>query len=134
MRLERQGDVAVVVIDNPPVNALGPGVREGIIAAVKQANADPEIRAQLRWVPWTVRARGRHNSYAPRSPSGRSRRGGPHPSFQTAKSYDPPSQERDPPSIVDILSQPPGDPPFTPLKKRDPPFKIQKVPSRGDVP
>jgi 3-hydroxyacyl-CoA dehydrogenase len=47
VRLERQGDVAVVVIDNPPVNALGPGVREGIIAAVKQANADPEIRATV---------------------------------------------------------------------------------------
>src|ERR1700730_7024396 len=47
VRLERQGDVAVVVIDNPPVNALGPGVREGIIAAVKQANADPDIRATV---------------------------------------------------------------------------------------
>ncbi len=45
VRLERQGGVGVIVVDYPPVNALGPGVREGIIAAVQQGNADPSIRA-----------------------------------------------------------------------------------------
>ena len=45
VRLETQNGVGVIVVDNPPVNALGPGVPEGIIACVQQANADPAIRA-----------------------------------------------------------------------------------------
>ena len=30
VRLTRQDDIAVITIDNPPVNALSPGVPEGI--------------------------------------------------------------------------------------------------------
>ncbi len=45
VRLERDGDVGVIVVDNPPVNALSPGVPEGIIAGLNQFNADPAIRA-----------------------------------------------------------------------------------------
>ena len=45
VRLETQNGVGVIVVDNPPVNALGPGVPEGIIACVQQANADLAIRA-----------------------------------------------------------------------------------------
>src|ERR1700744_5607179 len=37
--------VAVITIDNPPVNALGPGVAEGIAAALSRAEADAEVRA-----------------------------------------------------------------------------------------
>ncbi len=37
--------VAVITIDNPPVNALGPGVTEGISAALSRAEADAEVRA-----------------------------------------------------------------------------------------
>ncbi len=37
--------VSVITIDNPPVNALSPGVPEGIDAAVAAAVADPEIQA-----------------------------------------------------------------------------------------
>jgi 3-hydroxyacyl-CoA dehydrogenase len=44
-RLTPHGDVAVITIDNPPVNALSPGVPEGIDAALKQAVADPLVRA-----------------------------------------------------------------------------------------
>src|SRR5690348_13373212 len=33
-------DVAVVTIDNPPVNALGPGVPEGIASSIAAAEAD----------------------------------------------------------------------------------------------
>jgi len=40
-----QDDVAVVTIDNPPVNALSPGVPEGIDAAVARAAADPAAKA-----------------------------------------------------------------------------------------
>ena len=42
---ETDGDIAVITIDNPPVNALGPGVSEGIVAGVDRANADAAIRA-----------------------------------------------------------------------------------------
>lgn len=41
----KQGDVAVITIDNPPVNALGPGVAEGIAAALSRAEADSDVRA-----------------------------------------------------------------------------------------
>src|SRR5438046_4800924 len=37
--------VAVLTVDNPPVNALSPGVAEAIDAAVERAAADPEARA-----------------------------------------------------------------------------------------
>ncbi len=37
--------VAVIEINNPPVNALSPGVPEGIMAAVHAAEADPAVAA-----------------------------------------------------------------------------------------
>jgi 3-hydroxyacyl-CoA dehydrogenase len=45
VRLAQRGDVAVITIDNPPVNALSPGVPEGIDAAVKEAVANAQVRA-----------------------------------------------------------------------------------------
>ncbi len=45
VHLERDGDVGVIIVDNPPVNALSPGVPEGIIAGLDQFNADPAIKA-----------------------------------------------------------------------------------------
>jgi 3-hydroxyacyl-CoA dehydrogenase len=45
VRLERDGDIGVIVVDNPPVNALSPGVPDGIIAALTEAEADPTIHA-----------------------------------------------------------------------------------------
>ncbi|HET6184666.1 MAG TPA: 3-hydroxyacyl-CoA dehydrogenase NAD-binding domain-containing protein [Acetobacteraceae bacterium] len=45
IRLERTGDVGVIVVNNPPVNALSPGVPEGIIAALREAGGDPGVRA-----------------------------------------------------------------------------------------
>src|SRR5436309_12184151 len=41
----RDDAVAVVTIDNPPVNALGAGVPEGIWAALDRAEQDPSVRA-----------------------------------------------------------------------------------------
>ena len=43
----RQGPVGIVTVDYPPVNALGPGVREGILAAVDRGVADPQVRAMV---------------------------------------------------------------------------------------
>ncbi len=41
------GDVLVVTIDNPPVNALGAAVRQGLLAAMQQAQADAAVVAVL---------------------------------------------------------------------------------------
>ena len=43
----RQGPVGIVTVDYPPVNALGPGVREGILDAVDRGVADPEVHAMV---------------------------------------------------------------------------------------
>ncbi len=43
--LSKSGTVAIVEINNPPVNALGQAVRKGLLDAVKQAEADPEVTA-----------------------------------------------------------------------------------------
>jgi 3-hydroxyacyl-CoA dehydrogenase len=40
-----QGPVAVVNVDNPPVNALGRAVRDGIYDAVTRAQQDPAVQA-----------------------------------------------------------------------------------------
>jgi 3-hydroxyacyl-CoA dehydrogenase len=39
-----QEDAAVIRIDNPPVNALSPGVPEGIVARIAEAESNPEVR------------------------------------------------------------------------------------------
>ncbi|MEJ1964681.1 MAG: 3-hydroxyacyl-CoA dehydrogenase NAD-binding domain-containing protein [Gammaproteobacteria bacterium] len=43
--IERDGDVAVVVIDNPPVNALAQPVRQGLLAAIEALDADAGVSA-----------------------------------------------------------------------------------------
>jgi 3-hydroxyacyl-CoA dehydrogenase len=43
--LARHGEVAVITVDNPPVNALSPGVPEGIVAALDAVRADPAVGA-----------------------------------------------------------------------------------------
>jgi 3-hydroxyacyl-CoA dehydrogenase len=45
VKYTRDGSVAVITIDNPPVNALSPGVPEGILEGIEKANAAPEVAA-----------------------------------------------------------------------------------------
>jgi 3-hydroxyacyl-CoA dehydrogenase len=45
VELSRDGDVGIVTIDSPPVNALSHAVRAGIQAAFTQAKDDPAIKA-----------------------------------------------------------------------------------------
>ncbi|OSQ47579.1 FAD-dependent oxidoreductase [Marivita geojedonensis] len=40
IRYNRDGDIAMIAIDNPPVNALGQAVRQGLVEAVEKAEAD----------------------------------------------------------------------------------------------
>ncbi|MAY87830.1 MAG: 3-hydroxyacyl-CoA dehydrogenase [Pseudooceanicola sp.] len=44
---ERVGDVAVLIAQNPPVNALGLDVRAGLVAGIERAEADEGVRAVL---------------------------------------------------------------------------------------
>src|ERR1700685_2576406 len=45
VNLATQAGVAVITINNPPVNALSPGVPEGLVAALDAAEKDPSVRA-----------------------------------------------------------------------------------------
>jgi 3-hydroxyacyl-CoA dehydrogenase len=47
VKVSKDNDVAVITIDNPPVNALSPGVPEGILAAIDDVNADPWVKAAV---------------------------------------------------------------------------------------
>ena len=47
VRITKDNDVAIITIDNPPVNALGPGVPEGIGAAIDEINRDIAVKAAV---------------------------------------------------------------------------------------
>jgi 3-hydroxyacyl-CoA dehydrogenase len=47
IRYEVTNRIAVLTVDNPPVNAMGPGVLEGIEAAVERGCADPDVDAMV---------------------------------------------------------------------------------------
>ncbi|MEA1015481.1 3-hydroxyacyl-CoA dehydrogenase NAD-binding domain-containing protein [Sphingosinicella sp. LY1275] len=42
---QRHGDVLIVTSNNPPVNALGHAVREGLVKAIEEADADEAVKA-----------------------------------------------------------------------------------------
>jgi len=41
----KHGDVLIVLSNNPPVNALGAAVRQGLVAAIEEAEADASVNA-----------------------------------------------------------------------------------------
>jgi 3-hydroxyacyl-CoA dehydrogenase len=45
VKLTRLEEIAIVTIDNPPVNALSPGVPEGIVRSIEAAAHDPAVKA-----------------------------------------------------------------------------------------
>jgi 3-hydroxyacyl-CoA dehydrogenase len=45
--LTREGEIGVITVNNPPVNALSPGVPEGIAAAIEQVKNDDSIRGAV---------------------------------------------------------------------------------------
>src|SRR6202521_4636747 len=47
VRFEKDGDIGVITLANPPVNALSPGVPEGIVTAIDKGNADPAVKAMV---------------------------------------------------------------------------------------
>src|SRR5262249_56889012 len=42
--LTRDGDIAIITINNPPVNALSPGVPEGIGEAIAETSKDDSVK------------------------------------------------------------------------------------------
>lgn len=44
---EKQGDVLVITSNNPPVNALGAAVRQGLAAAIEELNGDASLKAAV---------------------------------------------------------------------------------------
>ncbi len=47
IQLTKDRDVAIITINNPPVNALGPGVPEGISQAIKEIIQDESVKAAV---------------------------------------------------------------------------------------
>ncbi|HEY7402436.1 MAG TPA: 3-hydroxyacyl-CoA dehydrogenase NAD-binding domain-containing protein [Candidatus Angelobacter sp.] len=47
VHLSRDNDIAVITIINPPVNALSPGVPEGIAEAIEKIDQDPTLKAAV---------------------------------------------------------------------------------------
>jgi 3-hydroxyacyl-CoA dehydrogenase len=47
VRFSVKDGIGIITIDYPPVNALGPGVSDGICAAVDKAEADPSVKASV---------------------------------------------------------------------------------------
>ncbi|MFZ0739780.1 MAG: 3-hydroxyacyl-CoA dehydrogenase NAD-binding domain-containing protein [Candidatus Acidiferrales bacterium] len=47
VQLTKDGDIAIITIKNPPVNALSPGVPEGIARAIEQINEDAAVKAAV---------------------------------------------------------------------------------------
>ncbi|MEZ5851947.1 MAG: 3-hydroxyacyl-CoA dehydrogenase NAD-binding domain-containing protein [Hyphomicrobiaceae bacterium] len=47
VRFDVEDGIGVITVDYPPVNALGPGVSDGIIAALDKGEADPNVTAMV---------------------------------------------------------------------------------------
>ena len=47
VRLTREKDIAIITINNPPVNAIGPGIPEGISEAIKEITRDESVKAAV---------------------------------------------------------------------------------------
>jgi 3-hydroxyacyl-CoA dehydrogenase len=47
VQLTRDNDIAIITINNPPVNAISPGVPEGIAEAIEQIEKDASVKAAV---------------------------------------------------------------------------------------
>lgn len=47
VRFEIEDGIGVITVDYPPVNALGPGVADGILQALDKGEADPTVKAMV---------------------------------------------------------------------------------------
>ncbi len=49
VELETRGEVALITVNNPPVNALSRGVRDGLYEAVRRIADDAHVKATVLW-------------------------------------------------------------------------------------
>lgn len=47
VKFDVEDGIGVITVDNPPVNALSPGVPEGILESVAKGNKDPNVKAMV---------------------------------------------------------------------------------------
>src|SRR5271165_6227109 len=47
VQLSKDNGIAIITINNPPVNALSPGVPEGVAAAIDQIDQDASVQAAV---------------------------------------------------------------------------------------
>ena len=47
VQLTKDNDIAIITVVNPPVNALSPGVPEGISDAIDKIGKDPSVKAAV---------------------------------------------------------------------------------------
>src|SRR5215510_9230664 len=47
VQLSKDNDIAIITVNNPPVNALSPGVPEGISEAIEQVSRDSSVKAAV---------------------------------------------------------------------------------------
>ena len=47
VQVTKDRDVAIITINNPPVNALSPGVPEGIVEAIEKINGDTDVKSAM---------------------------------------------------------------------------------------
>ncbi|HZK90537.1 MAG TPA: 3-hydroxyacyl-CoA dehydrogenase NAD-binding domain-containing protein [Stellaceae bacterium] len=47
VRFETDNGIGIITVDNPPVNALSPGVPQGIVDALDKGNADASVKAMV---------------------------------------------------------------------------------------
>ena len=45
VQTSKDGEVGILTVNNPPVNALSPGVPEGIVASLEQFDKDDAVKA-----------------------------------------------------------------------------------------
>lgn len=47
VRVTKDKEIAIITIDNPPVNAISPAVQDGIAAAIERINGDASVKAAV---------------------------------------------------------------------------------------
>src|SRR5580765_1501821 len=47
VKFSLQDGIGVITVDNPPVNALSPGVPEGILSALRNTQTNPNVQALI---------------------------------------------------------------------------------------
>ena len=75
VQVSKDNDIAIITINNPPVNALSPGVPEGISDAIEQIGKDPTVKAAVLIGSGTTFVAGADIKEFGKITSGQTRRG-----------------------------------------------------------